>query len=152
MTLTHRYLQKLSDEQRARLTEINRPGLAALRLHLSSDRAVAFLGAGTSVPLYPLWQGVIVELIDAARDELSDQVAGTCQAMAVTNPDAVVELVRRHLIWSDGGFRGLRCALRTGKTQSEGYAGCLVVSAGIFRPCVMYDVSLRKRLGREGGT
>jgi tetratricopeptide (TPR) repeat protein len=57
--------------------------------------------------LYPLWHRVIAELIDAARDELSDQVVGTCQAMAATNPDAVVELVRRHL-----GQAGLREVLR----------------------------------------
>lgn len=103
MTMTHQYLEGLSDGQQARLIEINRPGLAALTKHLSSGRAVAFLGAGSSAPLYPLWHGVIVQLIDAARDELSDQVADTCQAMAVTNPDAVVELVRRHV--GQAGFR-----------------------------------------------
>jgi tetratricopeptide (TPR) repeat protein len=80
-----------------RLAEINRPGLAALSDHLGSGRAVAFLGAGTSAPLYPLWLGVIAGLLEAARDELTDQVASSCQAMAASNPDAVVELVRRHI-------------------------------------------------------
>src|SRR5215471_1973961 len=86
--VVHRYLEGLADDQRARSAEINRPGLRALRHHMGSGRAVAFLGAGTSAPLYPLWRGVIAELIDVARDELSDQVAGTCQAMAANNPDA----------------------------------------------------------------
>jgi tetratricopeptide (TPR) repeat protein len=103
MTVAHRYLEGLTDGQQARLAEINRPGLAALRHHLSSGRGVAFLGAGTSAPLYPLWHDVIAVLIDVARDDLSDQVAGTCRAMAVNNPDAVVELVRRHL--GQVGFR-----------------------------------------------
>jgi hypothetical protein len=44
--LTHRYLAGLSDRQRARLAEINRPGLAALKHHLNSGWAVAFLEQG----------------------------------------------------------------------------------------------------------
>jgi hypothetical protein len=37
-----------------------------LRRYVASGEALAFLGAGVSVPLYPLWAGVIGELIDAA--------------------------------------------------------------------------------------
>ena len=105
MAAAGRYLEGLTDALQASLAEINRPGLAALTNHLTSGRAVAFLGAGTSAPLYPLWHGVIAELADAARDELGDQAVRTCQAMAASNPDAVVELVRRHL--GQAGYREL---------------------------------------------
>ena len=47
-----------------------RPGLAALREYLASGQAVAFLGAGVSAPLYPLWDGLIGELVDAAAARL----------------------------------------------------------------------------------
>ena len=45
---------------------MNGPGLAALRGYLTSGEVVAFLGAGASAPLYPLWAGLIGELVDAA--------------------------------------------------------------------------------------
>ena len=96
--VAQRYLDGLPDALRARLAEINRPGLAALTGHLNSGRVVAVLGAETSAPLYPLWNGLVAELVEAARDEMSDQAVSECQAMAaVNNLDAVVELVRRHL-------------------------------------------------------
>ena len=53
--------------ERSELARVNGPGLAALRGYLASGEAVAFLGAGVSAPLYPLWNGLIAELVDAAR-------------------------------------------------------------------------------------
>jgi hypothetical protein len=88
----------LPDTLRAHLAEINRPGLAALADNLNSSQVVAVLGAETSAPLYPLWNGLIGELAEAAHDQMSDQAASECRAMAaVNNMDAVVELVRHHL-------------------------------------------------------
>jgi len=43
---------------------------------LPPERAVAFLGAGVSVPLYPLWGAVIAELVDAAVERGPDHVEG----------------------------------------------------------------------------
>ena len=79
------------------LERVNRPGLAALRSYLGSRDAVAFLGAGASAPLYPLWDGLIGELVDAASDRLSPAEMATCRALASSSPDAVVEIVRRSL-------------------------------------------------------
>ena len=96
--VAQRYLDGLPDALRARLAEINRPGLAALADNLSSSRVVAVLGAETSAPLYPLWDGLVAELAEAARDQLSDQAISECRAMtALNNTDAVIELVRRNL-------------------------------------------------------
>lgn len=58
------YLSGLPVDQRDELTRVNAPGLTALRNYLSSGQAVAFLGAGASRPLYPLWDGLISELVD----------------------------------------------------------------------------------------
>jgi tetratricopeptide (TPR) repeat protein len=85
--------------------EMNTPGHAALNDHLNSGRAVAFLGAGTSAPLYPLWNGLVVELVDAARSEMTEQAISTCRSLAASNPDSVIELVRRHL--GQAAFREL---------------------------------------------
>ena len=60
------YLSGLPEDQRDELTRVNAPGLTALREYLSSGEAVAFLGAGASRPLYPLWDGLIAELVEAA--------------------------------------------------------------------------------------
>jgi tetratricopeptide (TPR) repeat protein len=80
------------------LAAVNTAGLTALRSYLGSGQAVAFLGAGSSAPLYPLWAGVIAELVDSAVDQgLEAEKAATCRAMGGERPDAVVELLRRHL-------------------------------------------------------
>jgi tetratricopeptide (TPR) repeat protein len=92
-----RYLAALGDADRSRLAAVNRDGLLALARYLESGRAVAFLGAGSSWPLYPLWDGVISELISAAYDGLGEDAARTCRALAHGHPDAVVEIVRRRL-------------------------------------------------------
>ena len=62
------YLAGLPADQRVGLKRVNAPGLAALRGYLESGDAVAFLGAGASAPLYPLWAGLIGELLDAAAE------------------------------------------------------------------------------------
>ena len=91
------YLVGLPADQQAALGRVNGPGLAALRGYLASGEAVAFLGAGASVPLYPLWAGLIGELVDAAAGRLSETEAATCRALAGNAPEEVVEIVRRSL-------------------------------------------------------
>jgi tetratricopeptide (TPR) repeat protein len=91
------YLAGLPADQRASLERVNAPGLAALREYLASRDVVAFLGAGVSVPLYPLWAGLIGELVDAAAGRLSEGEAATCRALAGSAPEEVVEIIRRSL-------------------------------------------------------
>ncbi|MFF5292612.1 SIR2 family protein [Paractinoplanes globisporus] len=79
------------------LARVNGPGLAALREYLAAGDAVAFLGAGASAPLYPLWAGLIGELVDAAAPRLSEAQAATCRALAGQAPEEVVEILRRQL-------------------------------------------------------
>ena len=118
------YLAGLPADRRAGLGRVNGPGLAALRGYLKSGEVVAFLGAGVSAPLYPLWAGLIGELVDAAVGRLSEAEVATCRALAPTSPDAVVEIVRRSL--GAGVFREvLRQVLRarsdpvTGRSWTE---------------------------------
>ena len=109
--LDRAYLAGLPADQRAGLERVNGPGLAALRGYLTSGEVVAFLGAGASAPLYPLWAGLIGELVDAAAGWLTPAQAATCRALASSSPDAVVEIVRRSL--GAGMFREvLRQVLR----------------------------------------
>lgn len=92
------YLDGLPPEQAAALDQVNRAGLAALRTYLADGDAIAFLGAGASVPLYPLWGEVIGELVDAAVERgLGDDAARSCRALSADEPDGVVEILRRHL-------------------------------------------------------
>ena len=91
------YLAGLPEPQRAALGRVNAPGLAALTGYLSAGDAVAFLGAGVSRPLYPLWDGLIGELVDAGAGRLDDTEAATCRAMAAESPEEVVEIVRQQL-------------------------------------------------------
>src|SRR5579859_6365781 len=97
------YLDGLRPERAAELARVNRPGLAALREYLASGEAVAFLGAGVSAPLYPLWDGLIAELVDAAAGRLEEREAETCRALARDSPEEVVEIVRERL--SVGSYR-----------------------------------------------
>ncbi|HET9968912.1 MAG TPA: SIR2 family protein [Streptosporangiaceae bacterium] len=97
------YLDGLTPEQAAELTRVNEPGLTALRGYLASDRAAAFLGAGVSAPLYPLWTGLIGDLIDAAASRLDDGQAETLRALASQSPEEVVEIVRNNL--GTGAYR-----------------------------------------------
>src|SRR5690242_955587 len=97
------YLGGLPPEQAAELTRVNEPGLIALRRYLASGRAVAFLGAGVSAPLYPLWTRLIGDLIDAAASRLDDSQAETLRALASQSPEEVVEIVRSAL--GTGAYR-----------------------------------------------
>jgi hypothetical protein len=101
------YLTGLPSAQRDVLENVNGPGMAALQGYLSSGQAVAFLGAGASSPLYPLWQGLIAQLVDAAEGRLSAEQAATCLALARQSPEEVVEILRRQL-----GSAAYREALR----------------------------------------
>jgi tetratricopeptide (TPR) repeat protein len=118
------YLTGVPASRRAELERVNGPGLAALRGYLKSGHVVAFLGAGVSAPLYPLWGGLIEELVDAAAGRMTDAQLATCRALASASPDAVVEIVRRSL--GAGVFREvLRQVLRarsdrvTGRSWTE---------------------------------
>ena len=91
------YLAGLPPAQAAELARVNGPGLAALRGYLASGEAVAFLGAGVSAPLYPLWDGLIGELADAAAPRLDEREVAACRAMARQSPEEVVEIVRQQL-------------------------------------------------------
>ncbi len=91
------YLAGLPDDQAADLDGVNGPGLTALRSYLDSGAAVAFLGAGVSAPLYPLWDGLIGEVVDAAAGRLEGREVETCRALAHDSPEEVVEIVRQRL-------------------------------------------------------
>lgn len=92
------YLDGLAPDRADALRAVNGPGLAALRTYLARGEAVAFLGAGASAPLHPPWTAVVGELIDAAVERgLSADAAATCRTLAGDRPDAVVEVLRRHL-------------------------------------------------------
>ena len=91
------YLGGLPAARAEELARVNDPGLAALRGYLGSGQAVAFLGAGVSAPLYPLWDGLIGELVEAAAGRLSEKQAATCRALASSSPESAVEIVRRVL-------------------------------------------------------
>jgi hypothetical protein len=91
------YLAGLTGDQRKTLARTNGPGLEALRAYLAAGDAAAFLGAGVSAPLYPLWQTMIGELVDAAEDRLTEREAATCRALATTSPEEVVEILRQVL-------------------------------------------------------
>jgi hypothetical protein len=61
------YFDGLREDVARRLGQANQAGLSALREYLASGEAVAFLGAGASAPLYPLWPEVVGQMIDAAQ-------------------------------------------------------------------------------------
>jgi hypothetical protein len=76
---------------------VNGPGLTALERYLASGQAVAFLGAGVSVPLYPLWDELIKLLVESASARLDEQEAVTLRMLAKQRPEAAVEIVRQQL-------------------------------------------------------
>jgi tetratricopeptide (TPR) repeat protein len=116
-TKTAQYLDGLPPEQAAELARVNKPGLTALRDYLASGQAVAFLGAGVSAPLYPLWTGLIDDLVDAAAARVDDRQAESLRALASQSPEEVVEIVRTAL--GTGGYReALRRVLRV-RTDPE---------------------------------
>ena len=91
------YLAGLPADQQATLERVNAPGFTSLHGYLKSGDALVFLGAGASAPLYPLWAGLIGELVDAAAGRLSQAETDTCRSLAGSAPEEVVEIVRRKL-------------------------------------------------------
>jgi hypothetical protein len=91
------YLRGLPPAQAEELARVNGPGLAALEQYLASGEAVAFLGAGVSAPLYPLWDGLIMLLVEAASARLDEREAATLTVLAGQRPEVVVEIVRQQL-------------------------------------------------------
>ena len=140
------YLDGLPPEQAAELARVNEPGLTALRRYLASGQAVAFLGAGVSAPLYPLWDGLIGELVDAAAPRLSEREAATCRALARENPEEMVEFIRQQL--GVASYREvMRSALRTRVDPESGRSWTLVqelVCRCAFKAVVTtnYDVGI----------
>ncbi len=82
------YLAGLPAAQAAELAKVNAPGLASLAGYLASGQAVAFLGAGVSAPLYPLWNALIADLVAEASDRLTGSQAKTCRALASLGTDS----------------------------------------------------------------
>ena len=111
------YLAGLPEPQRQELARVNGPGLTALRGYLKSGEAVAFLGAGVSAPLYPLWDELIGELVDAASGRLTGKEAATCRALARGSPEEVVEIVRRGL--GAGAYREVLREVLRARTDPE---------------------------------
>lgn len=95
-SVAQHYLDGLPDDQRAELVTVNGAGRTLLREILDQGHGLAFLGAGVSAPLYPLWTEVITKLIDGA-DRLTEEEAHTCRALATSNPDAVVDIARKEM-------------------------------------------------------
>jgi tetratricopeptide (TPR) repeat protein len=91
------YLSGLPESQRAALARVNQPGFAKLREYLDAGDPLAFLGAGASLPLYPLWAALIRHLVDAAAHRLTKEEAAACRALAVHSPEEIVEILRRRL-------------------------------------------------------
>jgi tetratricopeptide (TPR) repeat protein len=91
------YLAGLPVPQRQELARVNSAGLASFRRYLDSGEAIAFLGAGASAPLYPMWDGLIQKLLDATMERLSQEEAATCRVLARQSPEEVVEIVRQSL-------------------------------------------------------
>ena len=116
-----KYLAGLPEDQQARLQRFNRHGLSELQTYLASGKAVAFLGAGASAPLYQLWAEMIWEFVEYALDVLTEQEAATFRAQSTRQPDVVVELIRQRigppefneLLWN---FFRARHDPRTGKS------------------------------------
>jgi len=105
--ITAPYLEGLPPAQAAELARVNKPGLTVLGDYLATGQAVAFLGAGVSAPLYPLWTELIGELVDAAAARLDDRQAESLRVLASQSPEEVVEIVRTTL-----GTAAYREALR----------------------------------------
>jgi tetratricopeptide (TPR) repeat protein len=91
------YLSGLPSRAREELVRVNAQGLSALRGYLSTGSSVAFLGAGISAPLYPLWPELVCEIVDSASDKLRPWEAATCRSLATQSPEEVMEIVRQQL-------------------------------------------------------
>ena len=112
-----KYLDGLNGEWQRRLEMANRPGIAALAAYVSDENAIAFLGAGCSTPLYPLWGELVGNLIAHASERgVARERIELYRKLAPRNSDAVVELIRsdlgvaRYLEYLRSIFRGKKDA------------------------------------------
>lgn len=120
MTSPDEYLAALSDGHREALSQINAAGLTRLAEQLERGEAIAFLGAGASSPLYPLWNGVVTEILDAASSRLGASDLNKCRAtLAAASPEGVVEVVRRRL-GSNAYWDILREVFRVRRDEASG--------------------------------
>lgn len=101
-----------ADDCGIELTRVNKPGLSVLREYLTSGQAVAFLGAGASAPLYPLWAGLIGELVDSAAGRMSPEEAATCRGDHQLRPGH-----RGRPAALDAAAEALACAETTGNRR-----------------------------------
>jgi hypothetical protein len=91
------YLAVLPEAQQRELARANKSGWTAMRDYLASGEAVAFLGAGASAPLFPTEGDLIGQLVDGAADRVTESEVAACRALTPSNPEEVVEIVRRSL-------------------------------------------------------
>jgi len=115
------YLDGLPAPTKERLCQVNRPALTALREYLVAGEAVAILGAGASAPPYPMWDGLIGELVDSTADRLETREAEALRALAVRSPEEVVEILRRRLS-SAVYWEALRAVLRIRLEPDTGHS------------------------------
>jgi hypothetical protein len=153
------YLTRLPKEQQTLLARVNEPGWSALTEYLASGDAIAFLGAGASAPLYPLWAGLIGELIDAAGERLTTSEAVTCRGLAADSAEEVVQILKDHLRGT-GYLEALRQALRVRTDPESGRSWTAVqelVCRCMFKGIVttnydrgIVDARMRVRPGASG--
>jgi tetratricopeptide (TPR) repeat protein len=131
------YLDGLTPERLEDLARVNGPGLTALREYLASGEAVAFLGAGVSAPLHPLWNGLIGDLVDAAAPRLTDRrwrPAGRWRGRARTLAERNADICREHG-WNENMARCDRMLGRLARAAGDTTAAGehLAAAAACFR-------------------
>jgi hypothetical protein len=105
--MSNDYLSGLSTAHRRALAEINDAGYAALQQYLAAGDAVALLGAQTSVPLYPLPDDLVSQLIRTAADSLGHEPTDARRMLATGRPGEAAASLRQSL-----GVSAYREALR----------------------------------------
>jgi hypothetical protein len=92
------YLDGLPAQVREVLAAANQAGLDELSRRFDDGTAVAFLGAGVSTPIYPLWPELMEQMIMLAMNEgLTDETADTCRHAASNAPEFVADTIARRL-------------------------------------------------------
>ncbi len=106
---------------------------------------MAFLGAGVSAPLYPLWTGLIGDLINAAASRLDDGQAETLRALASQSPEEVVEIIRTAL--GTGPYREvLRQVFRVRTDEETGRSWTTVGADALLRAPIASQWGDRRNL------
>ena len=74
-------------------------GLASLADALRAQRAVAWVGAGASAGLYPLWTELVQLLVASARDaqRATEKELAAWTTLATTQPQEIAAQIRKHL-------------------------------------------------------